>query len=145
MLRRAFAIYMVLVTAAGPGLCCCSLKHLFAAHDDRPAAPADLPPCCQHTSGGDGHQSQGCPRKKQGEDRHKQGCPCRYAEAKPAVLDRAVELPDQLQFASPFSAPSLAVAFDGLLGVKGVSALPGGPPPFLTASDLLHVHHQLRC
>ena len=148
MLRWAFAIYMVLVTAAGPGLCCCSLSHLFASPaTSQTTAPADLPPCCQHTSGGQESQGHGgCPREKQGDDRHKPGCPCRQVEAKPAALpEQAVELPDQSQFASPFSAPSLAVAFDALLGVKGGHALPGGGPPFLTAHDLLHVHHQLRC
>jgi hypothetical protein len=150
MLRWAFAIYMMLVTAAGPGLCCCSLTHLFAAHADRPAvpaAPADLPPCCQHTSAGQDHQGQGgCPREKQGDDRHKPGCPCRQVEAKLAALpEQAVELPDQSQFVSPFSVPYLAAALDGHIAPSVSAAWPGGPPPFLTADDLLHVHHQLRC
>ena len=37
------------------------------------------------------------------------------------------------------------VAFDRYLTVIGGSVLPGGPLSFVTAHDLLHVHHQLRC
>jgi hypothetical protein len=147
MLRCAFAIYMVLVTAAGPGLCCCSLTHLFAAHAGPRTATPDLPSCCQHSSDGEDHQGQGsCPVEKKRDDRKQPGCPCRHVEAKPAALPaRAVELPDSSQAASPFFAPYAVVAFGGFLGVSGVTAWTGGPRPFLTADDLLHVHHQLRC
>ena len=151
MLRWAFAIYMVLVTAAGPGLCCCSLTHLFAGHAGRQTASPDLPPCCQNSSGGEYQHAQGgCPRDKRDDgkrdDGQKPGCPCRQVEAKPAaLLDRAVEMPDQSQAGSFLLDPSLAVAFDGYLSVNGGSALPGGPLPFVTAHDLLHAHHQLRC
>jgi hypothetical protein len=54
-------------------------------------------------------------------------------------------MPEQFKAVSPFLVPYLAFAFDGGTGVSGAPALPGGPRPFLTADDLLHVHHQLRC
>jgi hypothetical protein len=147
MLRWAFATYVVLVMAAGPGLCCCSLTHLFAGHADRQPAPADLPPCCQHASDSEGQQGQGdCPGEKEKDDSHKPGCPCRQVEAKPAALpERAVEVPDEFQAGSFLLGSPLAAAFDGPMPLIGGPALPGGGPPFLTAWDLLHVHHQLRC
>lgn len=147
MLRWVLAIYMVLVTVAGPNLCCCSLTHLFAGHAEPQTAAPDLPPCCRHSSDRDDHQGQGnCPSEKKRDDRKQPGCPCRQVEAKPAALpDRAVEMPDQFKAGSFLLDPSLAIAFDGYLSVIGGPAMPGGPLPFVTADDLLHVHHQLRC
>ena len=139
MLRRALAIYMVLMTATGPGLCCCSFTHLFAGHVDQQTASPTLPPCCQSSSGGQPHGEGGCSHEKG--DPQKQGCPCRQDESKSALVERAVEMPDQSQAGSSL----LSFAFDGRLNADGVSTLSINPPPFLTSHDLLHLHQQLRC
>ena len=142
MFRRVVAITMVLMMAAGPSLCCCSWTRLFARHaDDRPAC-AEVPACCQTSSKGKQQRKHDrCPHGKG--DHKKPGCPCRDDISKPALVDRAVEMPDQLRAGSFFLVPSLA--FDDHPGVLGVSDSPGGQLPHLSAHDLLHVHHQLRC
>lgn len=134
MLRRALAIYMVLTMVAGPSLCCCSFTHL---HADQPTKSPALPPCCQ-TPSGEQHQNS-CPHKDG--DPQKPGCPCRQDGPKPALVERAVEMPDQLQVCSSLLAPSFGDDPSTNNGpVRSV-----GPLPFLMPQHLLHVHHQLRC
>jgi hypothetical protein len=148
MLRLAFAIYMVLVMAAGPNLCCCSLTHLFAGHADEKSPRPPAPACCQSECGGEDAEHQGldgnCPREKK-DCPHKPGCSCREDARRPALVDRPVETPDQFQASSSLPVSMPPASLDALSGVNGVAALPGDPPPFLTADDLLRVHHQLRC
>ena len=142
MFRRVVAITMVLMMAAGPSLCCCSFTHLFARHADDRSARAEVPSCCQTSSKGKQQRKHDrCPHGKG--DHKKPGCPCRDDISKPALVDRAIELPDQLRAASFLAIRSFAS--DDLSSLIGVSASPGGPMPFLTVHDILHVHHQLRC
>ena len=136
MLRWALAIYMVLLSAAGPSLCCCLLTHLYA--DQQTLSPA-LPPCCQAPSGERDHGQGSCPHKDS--DPKKPGCPCRQDGPKPVLIERAIEMPDQSQAGTFLLAPS----FDSDPSVNGDPVRPVGPLPFQTAQHLLHVHHQLRC
>lgn len=179
MLRRVVAIYFVLVTAAGPNLCCCSLTHVFARpHDEKTpscctsASAGEAPrerqadrrekgnhtekpccPCCDKASEpapGDGerahHPSQEQDRPRGKSHPQKPGCPCRDEVARPALLARAVETADHFQAVSFLTSPPLPTTSGAFSSVNGVAALPGEPgPSFLTAGDLLHVHHQLRC
>ena len=136
MFRRVVAITMVLMMVAGQSLCCCSFTHLFARQADVRTTPVEEPCCCCPAS----KNEQETPTDKS--EHKKPGCPCRDDLSKPALVDRAVELPDQLRAASFFAI--LALAFDPT-SLIGVSDSPGGPLPRLSAHDLLHVHHQLRC
>jgi hypothetical protein len=144
MLIRLVVAYLVLVTAAGPGLCCCSLTHLFAARAAGQPTSDEPPPCCQHGTDTEHPQSQGgCPRQKS--DPRKPGCPCRHDAPQPALADRSLELPDQHPSVQYLLVPHLGMTGDGHLNVKGAPALPGEAPPSRTAQDLLRLHHQLRC
>ena len=136
MFRRVVAIIMVLMMAAGQSLCCCSFTHLFARQADDRTTPAAEPCCCCPAS----KREQETPTDKS--EHKKPGCPCRDDLSKPAVVERAVELPDQLRVMSFL--PVLSFEFDSPNRI-GVSGSPGGPLPHLSAHDILHVHHQLRC
>ena len=136
MFRRVVAITMVLMMAAGQSLCCCSFTHLFARHtDDRPAR-TEVPCCCCPAS----KSEQETPTDKS--EHKKPGCPCRDDLSKPALVARGVELPDPVRATSFFAI--LTLAFDPT-SLIGVSDSAGGPRPHLSAHDILHVHHQLRC
>lgn len=144
MLRWAFAIYMVLVTLAGQGLCCCSLTHLVATATHQHPISDDLPPCCQspcHTEGS--LCADSCPGDHS--DNRQPGCPCRKVETPPALLTQFRSETEGPQFPTTFVEPSLLPAFACLPMTRGTSALPGVSRAFLTTADLLCVHHQLRC
>src|SRR4051794_12580121 len=144
MLRRLLAIYLVLTTVAGPGLCCCSFTRLFANNADRPVVRDAPPPCCHAPSGDEDQQNRdGCPHDK-GDPRNG-GCPCRQDAPKDALVGQAVAMPDQFQSGHFPFAPFLTDASGDGSTLNGVAAPPGDPPPFLTVQDLLHLRQRLRC
>ena len=162
MPRGILTAYLFLVTAAGPCLCCCAgqfIPELPASTCQPATTPGGAVPSCGCGSAAPaGNASGGCcstgrrshPTQRQTPAVPCPACPCGgpalCCGAPVAKLDESgtSALLHWLLDAAPALAwfggadrpalPALASA-DG-----GRSAL-----PFLTPSDLLHVHHRLRC
>jgi hypothetical protein len=132
--RWALVTYLVIVMAAGPSLCCCTFARIAAA----PPVEEELPPCCQHAQ----KEHKSCPAD---DGAPKPSCGCRVELSKPAIVERAVDLPDHDPAGLWLLAPALAATNDRIPDLEGVTASPWEPPPPLTAWGLLHLHHQLRC
>jgi hypothetical protein len=147
MVRIALAIHLLLVTVAGPWLCCCSgtrLRGLWVpTAQAKPAPEAPDRPCCRHRA------PEPVPEQAPAEPGplpSRPSCPCPYeAAAHQAAL--APQLSDAVQVA----AQPLACAF--LTCLTPYFVTDSGSPdlredhalPFWTAQDLLHSAHLLRC
>jgi len=144
MLRRVLTAYLAFLTAAAPCLCCCTTGRLVAATP--PAAechslPAAKSCCCNETDPPATQQ----PAPKRHMPAPEERCPCRNhadmqaqvtVDAKADNLDlRRVSL-EAVTVVLPNSDPSPSADHFGLAH---------DPDPFLSATDLLHVHHRLRC
>lgn len=155
MLRQVLVAYLVLATAAGPALCCCSLPHLAARLAGGQAAPEEFPPCCRpaatqdeaprcRTPGPAPSDSKrplqgGCPGDG---GRRDGGCPCRENGSRPALLDRPADQSEQ-PLASQWLAPIPAPLFDGPAASALGSSSWDTPPP--AARDILRLLSRLRC
>lgn len=149
MLRIVAALYLMIVTAAGPAACCCTLTRLTARF--APAAPTvpQAPACCHHTpagqdsTGGTGrHGPSDCPDGP--------GCPCKEgglhrAEALPSAQDEAHHFLARIsstlldyQVALPLDQVAEWAAASSFFR-DGATALP------LSTDDLLYAFHILRC
>jgi hypothetical protein len=143
VVRWALVTYLVVVMAAGPSLCCCTFSRLVAAPPVATQADEKLPPCCQHSdrpAPAQGHR--GCPGD---EGDPKPSCSCRAELSKPAIVERAAELPDHGPDGLWVLAAALAATINRLPDGEGDTPTPWEPPPPLTAWGMLHLHHQLRC
>jgi hypothetical protein len=149
MFRRLLALYLLLVTAAGPNLCCCSLTHLVAAGPERASCCNDadsLPPCCRKAT------DQGPPvTSEQTPSKPSRGapaeCPCHKQGTKPVtVAKNELGLQDRAHFGPDFLLLSLDRVdnvFQHSSPILNLSLRSSAL--FLSAEDLLYAHHQLRC
>ena len=146
--RFVLAIYLSLHTIVGPWLCCCSLT-IFASNSPTSAGPqAARPPqkhsCCQcegePTRPDDGGESDSPSRPH--------SCPCQKSQSEIASALPSSTLAEQISLRQGFH--------EWLLAAFSVTAVPsadgrpialyeGNALPFLTADDLLRLHHVLRC
>jgi hypothetical protein len=154
MLRGVLIAYLVLFTAAGPCLCCCAALRTHAATRATPPAEPATPaaPCCQR------HHRDATPaaapeRPAPAGDPTapdpKQPCPCRDHPArrgKMAVTSAAAGELSLLRWSlqSPLAATLAAdpPAADPPAALPDLAAVDN---PFLSADQLLHVQHRLRC
>lgn len=153
-------MYLVFATAAGPLLCCCTsgrwVNAMTSLMATRPAIPGHAASCCHAgTPRGDSkdqsHLVKSAPGQKQ--ERHPGSPPCPCRENGPAAdVAPPPNGAETLRWADS-SLAEWASAFSGLAPqspiLLGLHALPcngeRGPSHFLTAQDLLHAHHILRC
>jgi len=142
MFRRVLTVYLAFLTVAAPCLCCCTAGRLLAAPPPTEEKPAAKAPCCCHDAeAADESQPISDPHSPAPEKR----CPCRDhsdMQGQVTVAPKAVDL-DLLgaglygfQMAAPAAIPLTAADRAGLADVR---------EPFPSPSDLLHVHHRLRC
>ncbi len=150
MLRRALTVYLLLFTAAGPALCCCAATSLFAAPPAAAHATRPQPTCCR---GKATSPDAGCPKRLPGRDsRAPQPCPDCPVQHHPTLLgsvvvdaSRAAEL-SLLRLALHATLPPAAgVLLPDPLALLRADAASPAAGPFLSAFDLLHVQHRLRC
>jgi hypothetical protein len=148
MVRIALAVHLLLVTVAGPWLCCCSgtrLRGLWVpTAQGGPAPEATDRPCCRH------HAPEPVPEQAPDEPGplpSQPSCPCPHdAATHQAAL--APQLGDAVQLAAQPLAhaflasltPYLDASCSESSGVREDHAL-----PFWTTQDLLHSAHLLRC
>ena len=144
MFRIVVATYLMIVAAAGPTACCCTLVRLATRHLPSPAPAVPTPaPCCHHAP--PAQQSKDEPR------RPAPGCPCKQAGgcegvALPAAPDEALEASTRVGSGLFFF--HLAIRLDRV-------ALPNcGPSGFregvgtssrAISDQLLYTFHMLRC
>ncbi|MBA4066933.1 MAG: hypothetical protein C0501_25145 [Isosphaera sp.] len=156
MLRRLLAIYMTLVLAAGPTLCCCTT--VYAADPQTPRGPASpsserTPSCCKDYRPANSEDASGETRGVGGKSRPapkpgKHQCPCKDRSGK-QTLDQPSSSPTAQDVARLLTTTLLFVvaltadpAVDPDLDSGG-----GSSPPAhrLTSWRLLQAHHMLRC
>ncbi len=151
MLRIAVATYLMLVTVAGPWLCCCSparLSALFSKPSTETSSAPARPPCCSH-------HADPCPENDPGStpaqpQPTRAPCPCQdrpdgsalvsppLSEETRQILADDSEAPGDL-----FSLP--AFHHELVLGFRLPVARAPDALPFLTTDDILHALHILRC
>ncbi len=152
MLRHIVTAYLVLVAAAGPGLCCCTIYRALGASacGSVAASAEDRHGCCCHhgepasTRTTDDGASE-APRQD-GKPRH---CPCKDRQAIPVAL-----LEREARVAAPLT---IAAAWDYLLLTAGMAPLSWAHPagseftgnhhsaPFETGSEILRALCVMRC
>lgn len=151
VLRIGLAIYLMIVMAAGPWLCCCAVRGAPATAQ-KPATPAKAGCCHRHAPA-----KPQSPVSNQAEDTHSPakrhsptspGCPCQ-GDREPqwmAVPETSVAGPD-LRLAGP-DADLFAIVLpleSHISTTDSTSASRAGRMPFVTSRDLLRVFHILRC
>jgi hypothetical protein len=138
------------VTVAGPWLCCCTPARLAAMlpspSTTLPSTSARHDCCTAHGEAAHGSAPAGVPDRA---SPWGHPCPCQDATPCSAVLPPAPEGTDPSADAPSQSLIGLASVptMDGVATSRcGPTFLrPGGARPFLSADDLLHVLHMLRC
>ncbi len=147
MLRIAVATYLMLVTTAGPLFCCCMPTRL-AAMVSPPMTGAPVSVGCHDCCG---RPAKSPDRQTPVDDSEapqpaQPGCPCQGPACSVALLftsesNKLSALPlDSLACLPPV--PSLDLVFPSC---SGPSVGTRRAHPFLTADDILHVLHMLRC
>lgn len=154
MFQVAVTYYLVLALSVGPAaFCCCAPKALAdslqSAAAKTKSAPAEVPPVCPHCKK---HQDETPPFPEKSpvpEKGSDDGCPCRQGGT--ATLPDAV--PDNARVLPSADLPSAVLSL-GVVGLFSVDLLAtnrhgpltgGRDGPWLTASDLLSLHHVIRC
>lgn len=152
MFRLAVALYLMVMTVAGPAVCCCSLPRLTARSGEQPSAPpCSAPascPCCPHSHDeqpADAPEQPSPPASPDGP-----GCPCKQAvdsqiAGLPVSLDEAQEFTQRIALGESFC---LCLALWAPIVPATVSSVfresaPAGPS--VSTDDLLYSHHVLRC
>lgn len=143
MLRLAVAMYLMIVAAAGPATCCCTLTRLTPIGSQAATKPAS---CC-HASAG--KESKGKPDERSPADRP--DCPCKQGGGCEVVA--LPTPPDEALDSSARVAPSPFHFFFSILPDPAVSlalassASRSGSPPArgTSTADLLYAFHMLRC
>jgi hypothetical protein len=157
MVRIGLITYLMLATTAGPWVCCCTagqvtnaLASTLPGQGDVPSNPICHSSTCCHRNGTPATQQE--PKKSDSERPQREGPSCPCQDYKPVLA--SLVSPDQSngnQVPRQLSqqAVELVPAFLSVLGLFSISnpEAIGGVPilPFLTAQDLLHTHHVLRC
>ena len=156
MIRIGLVSYLLIMTAAGPVLCCCETGRALngivaAAMASSGKKPDSESPrtCCGHRKSTETSQS---PASKESSEKplpEDRSCPCKKNTTPDVILfandgktvnacQRELALDSHRSLAAAFS-----MAFEmpnGRPQVNGQLLL-----PFLTSTDLLDVHHLLRC
>jgi hypothetical protein len=152
VLRIALAIYLSLVTLAGPWFCCCIVLRLFAHL--MPQAPigqvstATAASCCAHSHSTKVSSSR--PPEKPSDKPFNSECPChrhqeRVAAVPPAHAEAQATMPSDLVFLGFVLTPDLAVEH-ALFGQHSTPFLGAwNLLPFLSAVDLRCALHIMRC
>jgi hypothetical protein len=142
MVRLGVVLYLGVVTAAGPWLCCCTVTRLACGLLTPPvptvaATHAKAPPCCcceEPAPPADSTPAEpvqrDCPE-----------CPCRQGASELVAVPPAAPEPVAAVTPAAGLVPCLA-AVDHSVAVLFFTSL---PLPFWNADDLLHVSHRLRC
>jgi len=151
MFRRALAMYLVLMTAAGPHLCCCS-THLFAKQTETAACCKDRQPipephsCCQSTDTttikvGTAKPSEDTPRPGP------EQCPCRKNATTPVTVVAVEQDGRDQSLSSPHAfLTTLDLAASGFIPTDFTRThTPQSPAHFLCGEQILYVFHQLNC
>ena len=144
MLRLVVAIYLMIVAAANPATCCCTLTRLTTrlVPITSPVVPK-APTCCHCT------ESEALAETSdQQKPSDRPGCPCKQGGgceviALPASLHESLD--SSRASAEPFDI-FLALPLDqGISLVHASSVFREGSAHGLSADDLLCGHHRLRC
>jgi hypothetical protein len=152
VLRISLAIYLSLVTLAGPWFCCCIVlrvfAHLMPQAQTAQRDPATGSSCCPHS-----HPTKVVPSPlpdKPSDKPFNPECPChrhqeRVAAVPPAHAEAQAAMPSDLVFLGFVIAPDLAAEY-ALLGQHS-TPLSGAWNllPFLSAVDLRCALHIMRC
>ena len=153
MLRSGLCLYLTLVTAAGPCLCCCRTLDRFSPRTTPATKPEQTPQpenagCCCH------QKQPPLPAETPAKDcpvppRSPNGpsCPCQEHNAQPVALTSSVAETDQM-LPAVHGLLSLPDGLHTLLtaGCPVLQALAGQcSSPFLTGPDMLRALHILRC
>jgi hypothetical protein len=155
MVRVGVCIYLMLTTLAGPGLCCCTVMR--SAREVAPALRAERRPpaspshrgCCCHRDTATPNEplpDRGVPKPGS----PGRPCPCRQGQSNPVPLPTPSSqlAPESLaaHASQPLPGPAPALPAAGLLSGEGLCTLGTAHDlPFLTAQDVLHTLHILRC
>lgn len=141
MFRRLLTVYLAFLTAAAPCLCCCTAGRLLASPPPAEEKPAPKGPCCCHEA----EPSEGVEASVPHAPAPEKRCPCRdHADlqgqvtvvAKTTDFDLLRAVLDGLFVAVPDTHPS---------PVAGLADRADVREPYPSSSDLLHLHHRLRC
>lgn len=145
MFRTGLAIYLALVTAAGPWLCCCTVRDALAvavpAHESAKAG------CCHRHAPAKAHTHAEEPRSPAKPPLP--NCPCQDEREPQAVAlpDSAAAGPDVRLGGNDTDPLDLPPPSACCFAASDPAAArpPGGGTPFVTSRDLLCVFHILRC
>ncbi len=143
MFRLGLALYLSIVTAAGPWLCCCAATRLALVLPAPPAVAASEPNpppcCCRHH---DAERSPPTARPGESPQPEGPGCPCRqHAEQRVALVPASAEPVAELS--RPIGLAVVRLAGPAIAGSVRTFDVP--PAPFCSADELCRVHHLLRC
>jgi hypothetical protein len=154
MIRVGVSIYLMLTTLAGPWLCCCTTTRLLAPTTPAPLAERHLPTspahkscCCRHqTTAPDSESGTSAPPAPSSPGRP---CPCQQRQSNLASLPTSgAQLAQDLLSAhasQPLPVTAAALPSAGLPGADLCTLGTAHDLPFLTAQDVLHTLHILRC
>jgi hypothetical protein len=142
MLRRVLSAYLAFLMAAAPCLCCCTAGRLMATPPTQPAEPQ--PSCCCHEGS---PQSDPAPIPLPPPPDSPDRCPCREHQEKQALVGPAGDLNSlRLTFRLPhFDAADFLPAMPEPALTADINRLLHRREPFPSSTDLLFVHHRLRC
>lgn len=163
-MRLAVNLLLVLLTAAGPSICCCTASDLCpsalcgnASANGTPKKGSSRVCCPSHSHrkserGGvaKGQRPTTNPAEVPGKHPGEKSCPCQEARGEP-VSAVVKEGDSRLTPGSRDSLDSAPPAADPLIQpdqlASGLSEANHGEPrlPFLSATDRLYAHHALRC
>jgi hypothetical protein len=147
MFRAGLAIYLSIAHLAGPWLCCCVLLSATvpATAADQEEAGEAPPPCCccQQPSEPDPAAKPRAPAERAPAD-----CPCHQRQKTPAPV--ALAKAESLTADRPLAAGWVEACLCGPATCQPFEESLRGPRlhpvlPFVTADDLLRLHHVLRC
>lgn len=149
-MRLALALYLMIVTAAGPWACCCTLARLatkLSAKSTSDAAPAESHSCCKQKA-----PRVPSPEEHDRKDPGRSDCPCKQAGDCSSHLiatshdeSRDATLRVLAGAAASLFSPEFSVLTGAAHAALPSSGAPRGSLSSLSKDDLLHVHHMLRC
>ena len=149
MVRIGLSLYLMLVMAAGPWLCCCSCSRLARwlltpPRPEQTSLAADTHACCRPQHAPD-------KRPEKPNRPHRPTCPCQEGHSDPSALStlesaitRDVERHELSQSGPHLDFITSAVVATLLAGIIPVPC-DTAASHFLTARDMLRAHHVLRC
>ena len=150
MARTVLAIYLALHTLIGPWLCCCSLTSFAVPSSAAAGSGAErlskTHSCCQSKGelsqpGNKGESGTPTPSRPH-------PCPCQKNHADLASLLPTSTPAEEVLLQRGFHGWPMAVFSLGTIPAAGhglIARFDGNALPFLTADDLLRMHHVLRC